>query len=250
MNSDYKDIDVVILAAGLGIRLRPLTDTIPKVMVPIAPGLPLLEHSVLLLKSQGFRRFILNLHYLPDIITAHFGDGSRFGVSIRYSTEQGEILETGGAIKKMESMIESKVFLLMYGDHLFFMDLRPLVDSHLAKKPLATITLKRSGNAQDGDLAQIDTATHKIIAWHARPHKHTTFGESLYLNTGFDMFSKKIFSYIPGGRPVKLDIEILPDLVAKKEEIYGYVTEEPILDMGNPEKYEAAKKYYQDKTSH
>jgi len=103
MKINYADIDVVILAAGLGTRLRPITDTVPKVMIPIAEGLPLLEHTLLLLKGQGFRKFIFNLFYLPEIITGHFGDGSKWGVSIRYSKEEGEILETAGAIKKIES---------------------------------------------------------------------------------------------------------------------------------------------------
>src|SRR6185369_4075047 len=189
MRLNYKDIDVVILCAGLGTRLRPLTNAIPKVMIPIDENLPLLEHIVLLLKSQGFRKFIFNLHYLPEVITNHFGDGSRFGVNIRYSLESGEILGTGGGIKKMERMIESEDFILIYGDHLFIFDFRPLVDFHVEKRALATLLLKRSDIPQNGDLAEIDNPTKKITKWHPRPHPYTEYGDNLYLNTGLDILS-------------------------------------------------------------
>ena len=247
MKFNYGDIDVIILCAGLGTRLRPMMDTIPKVMVPIAPNLPLLEHTVLLLKSQGFEKFIFNLFYLPEVITNHFGDGSKFGVRIRYSRENGEILETAGAIKKMEKMIESEDFILIYGDHLFTFDFRPLVDFHIEKRALATLLLKRSDLPQNGDLAEIDNLTKKIKKWHSRPHPHTEFGDILYLNTGLDILSKKILEYIPPNRPIKLDIDILPKLTGEDVLIYGFPTDEEILDVGTPEKYEIAKKWYQQK---
>lgn len=247
MKINYEEIDVVILCAGLGTRLRPLTNTIPKVMIPIAENLPLLEHTVLLLKNQGFKKFIFNLFYLPEVITNYFGDGSRWGVDIRYSYEKGEVLETAGAIKKMEKMIESDDFILIYGDHLFTFDFRLLVNLHLEKHALATLVLKHSDSPQNGDLAEINNDTNQIIKWHPRPHNFKEFGNFLYLNTGLDVLSKKILKDIPPNRPVKLDIEIIPKLIQKGALIYGLPTDEQILDVGTPEKYEFAKNWYHKK---
>ena len=247
MKSDYKNIDVVILCAGLGTRLRPLTDTIPKVMIPIADNLPLLEHTVLLLKGQGFEKFIFNLHYLPKVITDYFGDGSKFGVNIRYSMESDEILETAGAIKKMEPMIESDDFVFIYGDLLFTYDFRPLFNLHFDKHALVTLALKRSDAPENGELAEIDTVTQKIIKWHARPHGFKEYGDSLYLNSGLYVMSKKIFDYIPSNTAIKLDGQVIPKLIQEHKEVYGLITDEAILDVGTPEKYEFAKKWYAEK---
>lgn len=246
MEEKYNTIEVVILAAGFGTRLRPLTETIPKVMVPIAPNLPLLEHTLLLLKEQGFRTFLFNLHYLPRVIVDHFGNGEKYGVSIKYSQEE-EILETGGAIKNLSSLIEGEHFVLIYGDELFFYDLRPLVDFHMSQSALATLALKRSDKPENGDLGEIDPHTHRIIQWHPRPHPHASFGDSLHLNSGIYVLSKKLLDVIPAGRPVKLDGEILPVLIEKGEEVYGLPTDEEILDIGTPEKYEYAKQRFSEK---
>lgn len=90
----------MILGAGLGTRLNSITNGLPKVMMPIADNLPLLERTIKLLKSQGFNQFVINLHYSPDKITSYFEDGSRFGVNISYSDETNFLLNTAGAIKK------------------------------------------------------------------------------------------------------------------------------------------------------
>ena len=91
----------IILSAGFGTRLRPLTDSMPKVMVPLA-GKPLLEHHILQLKKHGVTEFFINLHYLPDVITKYFGDGSKLGVKIHYVLEAPEILGTAGGVKSFE----------------------------------------------------------------------------------------------------------------------------------------------------
>ncbi|SVC83971.1 uncharacterized protein METZ01_LOCUS336825, partial [marine metagenome] len=94
----------MILAAGRGERLRPLTDSIPKTMVPIGDK-PLLEHVVRLLSSHGFEELVINLHHLPEVIRDHFGDGSRWGVDIRYSCEE-DLLGTAGAVRRMSSFFD------------------------------------------------------------------------------------------------------------------------------------------------
>lgn len=248
MNNPKTSIKVVLLAAGLGTRLRPLTQHMPKVMVPIAENKPALEHVICLLRDQGFKEFVVNLHYLPDQITDHFGDGSRFGVAIEYSDERGVLLETGGAIKKMEPLL-GDTFLLVYADNMHFFDFRPLIEFHRKNNALATIVLGRSGIPQDGDIAEVDPATSRIVRWHKRPHAIHEYDDRYFWNGGLYVLSKKILDHIPEGRPVRLDFETIPALLEKKEKVFGFVTQEEILDMGTPEKYESVKKWYARRTN-
>jgi len=113
----------MILAAGRGERLRPLTDTTPKPMLMVR-GRPLLEHQIDWLKAAGIRELVINLHHLGEQIEAHLGDGARFGVQIRYSRET-ELLDTGGGIVNARPQLGSEPFLLLNGD--IFTDF-PLTD--------------------------------------------------------------------------------------------------------------------------
>jgi len=240
---DYSKYTVFILGAGLGTRLRPLTDIIPKVMVPIYKDRPLLEHTILLLRRQGFKDFVVNLHYLPRVITDHFGDGSRFGVKVRYSNESDGLMETGGALKKVESIL-SDDFVFIYGDELHFFDFRKLIEFYKKKKALGTIVLNRSNDPWMGDIAELDSKTQKIVKWHPRPHNIKEFKDNQFLNAGLYVLSKEIVKNIPKDTPARFDIHTLPPLIASGTDIYGFPAEEEILDIGTPEKYEFAKKWY------
>jgi len=244
--ADLSDYKVFILAAGLGTRLGDLGKDLPKVMLPVG-GKPLLENTINLLKSQGFKKFVLNTHYFSEKITGYFGNGEKLGVSIEYSDESKELLETAGAIKKAADLLSDN-FILIYGDQAFSLDVRPLIKLHESKKALATILLKRSDEPQNGDLAEIDPKTSKIVGWYQRPHDFKDFSENMFLNSGIDVLSKKIIEFIPEGKS-KLDINILPELVKRGEDIYGFPTDEKILDIGTPEKYEYAQKWYENQKS-
>jgi mannose-1-phosphate guanylyltransferase/phosphomannomutase len=243
MQQDFSRYTVMILAAGLGTRLRPVTDSIPKVMVPIAERKPLLEHTICLLREQGFQKFVVNLHYFPQVIKDYFGDGSRFGVRIGYSDKTTELLETAGGIKKAETLL-SDPFIVLYGDHLSFFDFRPVLAFHEEKRCFGTLVLKRSDLPQNGDCVEINPVTKKITRWHARPHEIVEFGNRYFLNSGFDIFSKKILDAIPANTPLRLDIHVLPKLVQDGAELYGFPTDDKILDIGTPEKYSYAKTWY------
>lgn len=232
-----------ILAAGVGSRLRPITDHLPKPMVPIAEGMPLLEHHIRQLKAQGIREFVINLHHLADRITGYFGDGSRHGVHIEYSDETGELLDTAGAVRKAAPMLGDE-FLLIYGDQLHFFDFSDLIALHRKQGALATLVVKRSDLPQNGDMVELDSATGKITRWHPRPHTFTDFQDSLYLNAGLYVLSSKIMAHIPAGRPVSLDREVLPAVLAKGLPLYAIPTQADILDIGTPQKYEYAKRWF------
>lgn len=242
MSADNKIKQAVILSAGLGTRLRSLISDMPKVMAPIQ-GRPLLHNTIELLKNSGIEEFILNLHYLPDVIKNYFGDGGKFGVNIRYSDETDVLLETAGAIKKMEPWLHDD-FLMLYGDQVHKHNFLEDIEAHFANNALATVVLKRSGVPEEGDLAEINPLNKEIVGWVARPHDIKDFGERYYLNAGLYALNKKILDFIPSGKPVKLDIDVLPGLVRNRKRIFGAPTNEKILDIGTPDRYLAADEWY------
>jgi histidinol-phosphate phosphatase family protein len=237
-----KPMKAFIAAAGLGTRLRPLTDRLPKAMAPIAPGLPLLEHHIRHLKSQGIREFVVNLHHLAECVTEYFGDGSRFGVRIEYSDEREGLLDTAGALRKAAAML-SDDFLLIYGDQLHFCDVAPLVRTYHETGASVALMVKRSDEPQNGDLVELDP-DRRVVRWHRRPHDHTAFTGSWYLNAGLYVMSRAIIDRIPPDRPVSLDGEILPALLADGQLICGLPAEDDILDIGTPEKYAHAQAWF------
>jgi D-glycero-D-manno-heptose 1,7-bisphosphate phosphatase len=135
-------------------------------------------------------------------------------------------------------------FLLVYGDQVHFYDFGPLIEIYRRNGALAALALKRSDLPQNGDLAEWDPSTGRIVRWHPRPHNRTAFDEGLYLNTGLYVLSSAIVDRIPPDRPVSLDREILPVLVAEGAPIFGLPTADDILDIGTPEKYSYARKWF------
>lgn len=130
----------MVLAAGRGTRLRPLTDRVPKCMVPIG-GKPLLEHTIEWLRGFGVTEVIINLSHLPDVIRGHLGDGERWGVRITYSLE-AEPLGTAGGVKRAAWFFDGP-FFLWYGDNLSTCNLPRLYETHRAKGGRATISSRR-----------------------------------------------------------------------------------------------------------
>lgn len=133
----------LIFAAGLGTRLKPLTDSMPKALVPIA-GKPLLEHVILKLKSAGFDELIVNVHHFPDQIIDFIQKNKSFGIRIEISDERDFLLDTGGGIKKTADFFnDNKPFLVHNVDILSTVDLSDLYQQHLRSNPLATLVVSR-----------------------------------------------------------------------------------------------------------
>lgn len=129
----------MILAAGLGTRLHPITLSIPKPLVPVL-NVPNILHNVFLLKRAGIREVILNLHHLPDQLEKFLGDGSRWGMKITYSHEP-VLLGTGGGVKKAEAFFKGEPFVLVNCDFVCDFELTPLIHQHLEKNGLGTMVL-------------------------------------------------------------------------------------------------------------
>jgi NDP-sugar pyrophosphorylase family protein len=143
----------MILAAGLGTRLRPLTNTIPKPLLPVG-GTPLIIWNLLLLKRHGFHDVVINLHHLGPMIEQTLGNGSKFGLRIIYSQEP-VILGTGGGIKQAEPYFSGEPVLVLNGDTLFELDLEALCSFHRTRKAAATLLLREDPDAARWGLVEV-----------------------------------------------------------------------------------------------
>jgi len=148
----------MILAAGLGTRLRPLTETMPKPLLPIG-GTPLIVWNLLLLRAGGIRDVIINLHYLGSMIESALGDGSRWDMRITYSHEP-ELLGTGGGLKAAEWFFEGQPFFVMNGDTLIDLDLRAFREFHDSQGGMATLVLRDDPHAEKWGVVESDAQEH------------------------------------------------------------------------------------------
>lgn len=229
----------IILAAGLGTRLLPLTKNKPKVMLEIGSK-PLLWHQIEWLKKFGVREIGINLYHKPESIKKFFGDGQRFGVKIDYSLEK-EILGTGGALLPFKKFLD-KTFFLVYGDVFHRVDLKKLLAFHRRRKGLITLVSRTTDHPEDSDL--IDR-THggKVIKFHAKPHKKLPKTRLANTSAAY-VVEPQALDYIPKGF-ADFDREIIVKLV-ETHPVYAYLKSdsEYVQDIGNPLRYQKVQKDY------
>ncbi|HHX76951.1 MAG TPA: NDP-sugar synthase [Firmicutes bacterium] len=222
----------MILAAGLGTRLRPLTNTVSKPMVPMA-GRPCMEHIVSLLRKHGYTDIIANLHYLPEQIKGYFGDGSRFGVKLSYSLEE-ELLGTAGGLKKVQDFFGNESFLVISGDALTDIDLSEFLSFHKATGGLASLALKEVTDPSRFGVV-LKNEAGLITAFQEKPAREEAI--SNLANTGIYLFEPAIFSYIPPQTFYDFARDVFPRLLADGKRMPGYETNRYWCDVGNLETY-------------
>lgn len=241
-------MNAMILAAGKGTRLYPLTETLPKPMVPVA-GRPVLEHIVRWLRRHGVRRIAINLHYLPAAVRGHFGDGSRFGVELLYS-EEPELLGTAGGVKRIESFFEDP-FLVVYGDVLADFDLGALVAEHRshAGQPHATLTLDRRPEAAQCGVVEL-AADGRVAGFVEKPRPEDI--RSPWVNSGIMVLDRALLGMIPAGRFSDFGREVLPAWLGAGVPLWGWTLPEGayLIDMGTPEKYAQAEREWAGGAEH
>lgn len=228
----------IISAGGLGKRLRPTTDTIPKPMIPIL-GKPMLQWHVEQFKKHGVKEFFFTLHYLPEVVMDYFGDGSKFGVKINYFVEK-EPLGSAGAIKKFEKQLD-KEFYYIYGDTFSLMDYGKMEEAYMKKEnPIGMQRMKRTDDYADADVAELD-ANGKFIAIHAKPH--TEKYPNAYRMRGSFILDKKILSYIPEDTAFELGKQLLPKIVAAGENFYSYECDDYSKGIDTMEKWKEVEEH-------
>src|SRR5688572_4728715 len=158
----------MVMAAGLGTRLRPLTDFLPKPMVPIA-NRPVMHHLLNLLALHDVRQVGINIHAFPELITRYFGDGSALGLEIRWSEEK-ELLGTAGGTKKLEDFWGREAILVTSGDGLHDVDVTALLGHHQRTHALATLSVKPVDDPSAYGVAIIDRDT-RIRGFQEKPRR-------------------------------------------------------------------------------
>lgn len=226
----------LILAAGEGTRLRPLTADRPKVMLPLG-GKPLLEHLLVWLRDQGVCQIAVNLHHHPEAITGYFGDGAAWGVQLVYSRED-TLLGTAGAAKRLSPFLDS-TFLVVYGDLLTNLRLSPLLDVHRRCRSLATLALYRVGNPWECGLVALDQ-DGRVERFVEKPPRDQVFSD--LANAGVYVCEPDVLAHIPEDQPSDFGRDVFPRLLELGLPVYGYPISDYLLDIGTPAKYAQAQR--------
>ncbi len=228
------DKKAMVLAAGLGTRLRPLTDLISKPMAPIV-NKPVMEHIINLLARHGFRDIVCNLHYFPDEIKNHFGDGSKWGVSIVYSYEK-ELLGTAGGVKNVEDFFQGQTFLIISGDALTDIDLTGAYEYHKEKKGVGTLVLTQVEDTSQYGVVILDR-DKRITGFQEKPLSGEA--RSDLANSGIYLFEPDVFRFMPPrGQFYDFGKNLFPDLLEKDIPYYGYKHGQYWNDVGSLDEYQ------------
>lgn len=222
----------MILAAGRGTRLRPLTEHVPKCMIPIN-GRPLLEYTIEWLRRYGVTHIAMNVCHLGDVIMAHFGDGSRWGVNITYSVEE-EPLGTAGGVKNIEWFFDGGPFLVWYGDNLSTCRLHELLQFHEEKEGAATIALHYREDPTQSGIVGLDE-NDRITRFLEKPGSDQVF--SHWVNAGIYVLEPQVLASIPAEGAPDFGRDTFPQLLARGESLYGYrmSSEEKLWWIDTPE---------------
>lgn len=224
----------MIMAAGVGSRLEPLTCNIPKPMVPVV-NRPAMEHIIHLLVKNNITQIAANLWYLPEKIQSYFGDGGKYGVELHYSLEK-ELMGTAGGVKKLESFLD-ETFVVISGDALTDIDLWSLIRRHQETGALATLALKEVSDPRQFGVVITDE-TGRIKAFQEKPRPAEAL--SKLANTGIYVFKPEIFKYIPSDTVFDFGKQLFPKLVESGVEIYGHNVKGYWCDIGTLNQYRIA----------
>ncbi len=223
----------VVLAAGKGSRLGPLTATVPKPMLPVA-GRPLIGHLLDLLARSGVQDIFMNLHHHPDALTRYCGDGSRWDVRIRYAVET-RLLGTAGAVRNFAPYLGEAPFFVVYGDNYFLnCDLASLRTFHDEHQGLATIALFEKAEVTGSGVAQVD-ADGRVVRFVEKPLPAQA--PSRLVNGGLYVLSPDILPRLPDTTPCDFGYDVFPALVASGEPVYGRVLPGAVWAIDTPDLY-------------
>jgi mannose-1-phosphate guanylyltransferase len=222
-----QDVDAVVLVGGQGTRLRPLTLSAPKPMLPTA-GVPFLEHLLSRISAAGISHVILGTSYRADTFSEYFGDGAAFGLEIEYVFES-EPLGTGGGIRNVQDRLRADTVMVFNGDVLSGVDLPSVVATHRANR--ADVTLHLVKVADPRAFGSVPTSPDgRVEAFLEKTDDPPTD----QINAGCYVFRREIISAIPSGRAVSVERDTFPGLLNNGARVFGHVDSSYWLDLGTP----------------
>lgn len=241
----------MIFAAGLGSRLKPLTDTLPKALVPVA-GHPMLEHVILKLKAAGFTEIVINIHHFGEQILDFLQANDDFGITLHISDERDQLLDTGGGIKKARSFFENtdEPFLVHNVDILSNVDLKALYDYHLQKGGVATLL----ASSRKTSRYLLFNADNRLCGWINKDTLQTKpegfrYDASLYREyafSGIHVLSPAIFRLMDAPRwEGKFSIMDFYLATCRQADYMGHMADQlQLIDIGKPETLAQAESFF------
>jgi mannose-1-phosphate guanylyltransferase len=235
----------MILAAGKGTRVRPITYTIPKPMIPILQK-PVMEFLLELLRQHGFDEIMVNVSHLANEIEGYFRDGQRFGVQIAYSCEGsivdgeliGQAMGSAGGMRRIQdfSPFFDDTFVVLCGDALIDLDLTSAVKWHREKGAIATVVMKSVPREEVSSYGVVVTDDEgRIQSFQEKPSVEEALSTSI--NTGIYIFEPEVFDFIPSGEEYDIGGDLFPKLVAAGAPFYGVTMDFEWVDIGKVPDY-------------
>ncbi len=221
------NVDAVVLVGGKGTRLRPLTLSAPKPMLPTA-GVPFLEHLLSRIRDAGIEHVVLGTSYKASVFSDYFGDGSSFGLDVEYVVE-GEPLGTGGGIRNVADRLRHDTQLVFNGDVLAGLDLRALVDTHRTREADVTLHLLQVADPRAFGCVPTDSD-----GWVQEFLEKTDTPPTNQINAGCYVFQRSVLEAIPAGRAVSVERDTFPGLLAAGAKVAGHIDSSYWLDLGTP----------------
>ena len=236
MGMSIDAMKAMILAAGEGTRLRPLTLETSKVLLPMGE-VPLIEHQLCWLKSHGISQVAINLYHMGDSIKDFLDNGSRFGMKIIYSPEE-TLLGTAGGVKRMNQFF-NETFVVLYGDNLTEFDLSAMIEFHQEKNAMATLAVFKVPNPWEVGIVKM-AKNARILSLMEKPPLDLRLGN--WANGGIYVFEKEVLSYIPSQDFSDFACDVFPKLINLGLPIYGFKLkpEDYFIDIGTLDQYQKA----------
>jgi mannose-1-phosphate guanylyltransferase len=225
-------VRVYVMAAGLGTRLQPLTGRTAKPMVPIL-NRPVMEHLLRLLRRHGLTQAAANLYYHPDKIRAHFGDGSAFGLELRYNLEE-RLMGTAGGAAAFREFLGGGTFVVVSGDGLTDIDLTSFLAAHRAAGGIATMAVKQVTDPSHYGVVVHDVAG-RVTGFQEKPPREEALSD--LCNCGIYAFEPDIFRYVPDGQFVDWAKDVFPALLRDHVAFHAWRLEGYWNDVGNIQEY-------------
>ncbi len=226
----------VILAGGLGTRLRPYTKSLPKPMLPLG-GKPILEYEIEWVRKNGIKEIVLCVSYLRNKIEDYFGDGKKFGVKIEYAISK-KPLATAGQLKTAEKFIDD-TFVCLYGDSIYNFSLRNMIKHH--KKSSANVTMSLFDYRFNLKYGVIDTKkSGQVTAWNEKPEI------SAKINIGCYVMEPEVLKLIPKNKEYGMD-DVIRKVLSRKKKVSSVTSKNGFIDIGDKDTYEKTNEEYSKK---